>query len=76
MNIIERVAQALDYARNEKGLCRNEDLARVAVAAMREPTEDMLNANDEMLDAGHTGFLREAAIMSWKKMIDVALEDK
>jgi hypothetical protein len=54
-------------------------LARAAIAAMRQPTEDMVCAGDEQIIAAlHdvTGFLRNPtpAEAAWQAMIDEALK--
>lgn len=42
-------------------------IARAAIEAMREPTEDMLEAGGQMI------YRREYAIDAWQTMIDAAL---
>ncbi len=72
--MIERVAQAIGAAheRDAPILVALEELARAAIAAMREPTEAMVDAGwpraariwrQEMLQA------------TWREMIDASLVD-
>lgn len=59
--MVERVKQALLECKP------GESMARAAIAAMREPTPDMLWAGDLQLDCG-----REKEC--WQAMIDAALK--
>ena len=69
-SMIERVAQALQQ---EMGTARFDEtaasfaLARAAIAAMREPTEEMMDAWARAPGAIKAG---------WQAMIDAALEGK
>jgi len=74
MDMIERVARVLQ-SRDETydvtdalDPCFMDD-ARAAIAAMREPTEEMV---DQCMDAGH---MRGDAEEIWERMIDAALEE-
>lgn len=69
--MIEQVAKAILQAEINNGEADNSTTfksyipaARAAIAAMREPTEEMVNA---------TGLWNGAASSFWKEMIDVAL---
>lgn len=59
--MVERVALAI---------AASDDIARLAIKAMREPTEDMQSAG---YNAGHASY-REEARMVWQAMIDEALK--
>jgi hypothetical protein len=51
------------------------DTARVAIAAMREPTEEMLNAPREAyVFAGDFPMSQQEAVDAWRAMIDEALK--
>jgi len=69
MNMIERVARAIEattkYALSD--YTDYSDMARAAIAAMREPTEEMLQCGCH--DCGHQ-------TTYWQAMIDAALERK
>ena len=70
-SIVKRVAQALQQ---EMGTAPFDEtaafaLARAAIAAMREPTEEMLNA-------GHEARAKATVNGIWHAMIDAALEEK
>ena len=78
-DMIERVAQRLfqNMAASDNGAWETADpmitracmsYARAAIAAMREPTEEMVG---QCMDTGHT---RDDAEAVWNKMIDAALE--
>lgn len=79
MTMIERVAesQAKFDGRSLIGMPRGErerylERARLAIAAMREPTEGMIEAGDiPDCDAPH-----KPADGVWRAMIDAALEEK
>ena len=70
--MVERVAQSLQQ---EMGTAAFDEpassfaLARAAIAAMREPTEEMLNA-------GHEARAKATVNGIWHAMIDAALEEK
>lgn len=61
--MIEKVAKAIYEAENKKW--NYKDLAKAAIAAMREPTEGMMKAS---LKTGGRKHL-------WYSMIDAALKD-
>jgi len=71
--MIERVARALAIAAfgEEYGpadvaiAAKMERMARTAIAAMREPSEEMLSAYDACFEFSH----------NWQAMIDAALEE-
>jgi len=70
MNMVERVARALHgdvdpWPRYGCEVCINR--ARAAIAAMREPTEEMMDACTKH------GVI---PIFMWQAMIDAALEEK
>ena len=70
MDMVERVVKAINDAMLQHGDYKPDELARAAIAAMREPTEDMVAAAD----------LRDSLCTPydelWKAMIDAALEEK
>jgi hypothetical protein len=75
-DMIERVGNAIQH---QMGLDDNmpEDLARAAIAAMRECTPEMLDAGSAAHPAG--GYRRETLLndiieCEWKAMVDAALE--
>ena len=70
--MVERVAQALQQEMGAAPLdetAASFALARAAIAAMREPTEEMLNA-------GHEARAKATVNGIWHAMIDAALEEK
>jgi len=62
MTMIKRVAGAIIASANRRD--SDEDMARAAIAAMREPTPQMLKASGGWLDTPEI----------WQAMIDAALE--
>jgi hypothetical protein len=64
--MIERVARAIKQRENQDG--NYHDLARAAIAAMREPTADMLAIHIEQITDSYKPV--------WQAMIDSALEDE
>jgi hypothetical protein len=66
--MIERVAQAIAKEMGYRDPDTVEFAARAAIAAMREPTREMLNAQAVL----STSFARSV----WLAMIDGALEEK
>jgi hypothetical protein len=80
--MIERVAQAI-FAKDPEGLFTIHQArvyARAAIAAMREPSEDMVTAKGENI-MGCVDLLGQhldywSAKGVWQAMIDAALEDK
>ena len=84
MTMIDRVAEALKthmFAPHELPLDarlteRYNELARVAIEAMREPTDEMTAAVYDPGDPGadgETGLSHRAATRIWHEMIDAAL---
>ena len=78
--MVERVAQAMQEDEDRhlstrwgnRGYDQWRGRARTAIAAMREPTPEMLNVGVSMVN-----FLRhEDAKRVWDSMIDTALADK
>ena len=77
MTMIELVARALTAQMNS-GYAAPNELARAAIAAMREPTDAMVTAGTNSAlkyepdeQQGYTCILWE-----WQAMIDAALEEK
>ncbi len=66
MTMIEKVAIAIDQQVGTKRVDRLQ-LARAAIEAMREPTEEMLDAGAYDLDM--------TLEMQYQRMIDVALQE-
>lgn len=66
--MLERVALAIEAARGTVPPGYNSDLhiARAAIEAMREPTEEMIEA------VAREGYV-DHALPGWETMIDVAL---
>jgi hypothetical protein len=71
MDMVERVARAVDaeWASHiiNGTLASPKDFARAAIAAMREPTEEMVRAQWSETTCGVEG---------WRAMIDAALNEK
>lgn len=63
-----------------KAVPKWDEIARAAIAAMREPTEEMLSLGDSAIpraEADETGrrmMGREVALEAWRAMIDEALK--
>ena len=90
MDMTEKVAKALfaDYQKSALGPDLTQtwstlpnhakdhaySQARAAIAAMREPTEKMLDAGDISIDACRSDPCGKAARHCWGDMIDAALE--
>jgi hypothetical protein len=74
--IIERVKRAIwDVAIDKPSRLDLEDMARAAIKAMREPTEEMLSTG--CVDLGSGGELdNENLSRIWREMIDAALIEK
>ena len=72
-DMIERVAKAINDAMLQHGDYKPDELARVAIAAMREPTKEM-----EAMGCGwwayHSEFGRMELPAVYTRMIDAALE--
>ena len=66
-DMIERVAKAINDTMLQHGDYKPDELARAAIAAMREPTEDMV-------EAGYSDAMAEDAKATFTAMIDAALE--
>ena len=74
MDMIERVAKAINDAMLQHGDYKPDELARAAIAAMREPTDEMVRqcmVYTQCMDTGHT---RDDAEGAWQAMIDAALD--
>jgi len=71
MSMIERVEAAIQAERHKDGhwTYTDKDLARAAIAAMREPTAAMLEASPIHWDAAPVCDM-------WRAMIDAASEGK
>jgi hypothetical protein len=72
--MIKRVARAITTSTMDDGVSFGweERLARVAIAAMRDPTPEMVNVGVSVVN-----FLRaEDARLVWQVMIDVARVEK
>jgi hypothetical protein len=67
--MVERVARAME-ARSAIEPVTIEDVARSAIEAMREPTEGMVDATQELI-RGQKPF---STIGMWQAMIDEALK--
>jgi len=66
MDMVEKVAKAINDAMLQHGDYKPDELARAAIAAMREPTERMKEA----------GFWEgSASPNNYRTMIDAALEE-
>ena len=75
-NMIERVADAI-ISQHDTYHSTFLDSARAAIAAMREPTEAMVDAavKDHDNHASHmTSY--HCVMEAWRNMIDAALEEK
>ena len=70
-DMVERVAKAIDDTMIQHGYYDTKGLARAAIAAMREPSEKMIDV----------GFKEQQTILSkpiegiWTAMIDAALDE-
>ena len=76
MNMIERVAKALNDAMIKHGDYKPDELARAAITAMRDCTPAMLDAGSAAHPAG--GYRRETLLndiieCEWVAMCDAAL---
>jgi hypothetical protein len=72
--MIKRIARAITDSTRDYGISIGweERLARAAIAAMRDPTPDMVNVGVSVVN-----FLRaEDAKLVWQVMIDAALAEK
>jgi len=71
-DMIERVAKAINDAMIKHGDYKPDELARAAIAAMREPTEEMYQGvcalNKRWQDSNSAEI--------WQAMIDAALGEK
>jgi len=65
--MVERVARALERSAKDQDRHSAEDMARAAIAAMREPTAEMMVAGGPMRPGS-------CWHVSWQDMIDAALE--
>ena len=85
-DMIERVAKAINDAMLQRGDYKPDELARAAIAAMREPTSAMYMAGGIVSPSAHladkdykpygTRTIGDMAAKSaWEKMIDAALEE-
>jgi hypothetical protein len=70
--MVAKVARAIE-GRWHQGAINSLDLARAAIAAMREPTQDMIDAADDL--NGSALFYKHYATCQdhWAAMIDTAL---
>jgi len=76
MNMIEKVAEALRFTDQDFRGADWYELAKAAIAAMREPTEEMLKAVDD--EEERLGYIDSAyetigVNEAWPVMIDAAL---
>jgi hypothetical protein len=70
MSMVEKVAEAMSYADRmweHSAIGNYEALARVAIEAMREPSQEMWRAS-----SGENGYVTKDA---WQAMIDAALKE-
>jgi hypothetical protein len=80
MTMVEKVTQAIEAAwiecenAREAGFDQPEVLARAAIAAMREPTDKMIDS--VMVTAWGGMNNRDEIKRDWAKMIDAALGEK
>ncbi len=75
-SMVERVARAIDAASYEEGerwRAELPKLARAAIEAMREPTEEIVQAMTEAASAASHDFYYETA---WRMGIDAILAEK
>jgi len=77
--MVDRVARAIGVREAEimlgapPGVCADtRELARAAIAAMREPTDAMVDAAVEFTSDAPTG--RRQSVRVWQAMIDAALK--
>ena len=76
--MVERVGVALaEMLERDYGVIvtRADLLAKAAIAAMREPTEAMVEAGQKPSREGHTMLSGVSIIGRWQAMIDAALAD-
>lgn len=76
MDMVEKVARAIMIHQGMREADR--DLARAAIAAMREPTPEMQRKFDA--EGDHTGFQEDCPMCGghlegWRRMIDAALSE-
>jgi hypothetical protein len=76
-DMIERVAKAINDAMLQHGDYKPDELARAAIAAMRDCTPEMLDAGSAAHPAG--GYTRGTLLndiieCEWVAMVDAALE--
>lgn len=79
MTMIEKVANAICKRRNANdwpcnGLDFDEEMARVAIEAMREPTDEMII--DEEVHWDYNCHVCGGVKNQWQRMIDAALKMK
>jgi len=77
MDMIEKVAKAINDAMLQHGDYKPDELARAAIAAMRDCTPAMLDAGSAAHPAG--GYVRGTLLTDiieaeWRAMVDAALE--
>lgn len=73
MDMVEKVAKAINDTMLNYGDYKPIGLARAAIAAMREPTDEMLDAATRSEGDGN---LETDARNTYHAMIDAALEEK
>ena len=75
-NMIERVAKAINDAMLQHGDYKPNELARAAIAAMRDCTPAMLDAGTTAHPRGYTRetLLTDIIEAEWRVMCDAALE--
>jgi hypothetical protein len=76
-NMVEKVAKAINDAMLQRGDYKPDELARAAIAAMRDCTPEMLDAGSAAHPVG--GYRRETLLndiieCEWAAMVDAALE--
>ena len=76
-NMIERVAKAINDAMLQHGDYKPNELARAAIAAMRDCTPAMLDAGTNAHPRGYTRetLLTDIIEAEWRVMCDAALEE-
>lgn len=82
MNMVERVLAEMQTVKiNGQRMRFGEEygvmLVRAAIAAMREPTDAMVDAGYETIMCPTCGYstLKEQAAINWQAMVDKALEE-
>ena len=72
MNMVEKVAKAINDTMLNYGDYKPDELARAAIAAMREPTEEMVTAGESYTDSRFSE--EDDFLNGWQAAIDAALD--